>query len=188
MGTEGTEAAFKSLSGQGQRLIHIATHGFFYNETDSTFARFNLGDNPMVRSGLFLAGADNKWYGDGIPHGVEDGFLTSLEISNLDFRGLDMVVLSACETGKGNIKGDGVFGLQRGFKMASANSILMSLWKVNDEATCLLMSEFYKHWIGECRSKHDALEMAKQTLRSHKEKHWDNPEFWAAFILLDGLD
>ncbi len=146
-----------------------------------------MGQHPLVRSGLFFSGADNKWLGDSIPNGVEDGFLTSLEISNLDFRGLDLIVLSACETGKGNITGDGVFGLQRGFKMASANSILMSFWKVDDEATCLLMTEFYKNWMGGA-TKHDALEMAKQTVRSHTENGWDNPKYWAAFILLDALD
>ena len=184
---KGTEASFKDLSGKQKRVIHVATHGFFYNENDSTFSRFGLGENPMARSGLFFAGADNKWLGDSIPDGVDDGFLTSFEISNLDFRGLDLVVLSACETGKGSIKGDGVFGLQRGFKMASAQSILMSLWKVDDNSTCFLMTEFYKNWIAG-KSKHDALELAKQAVRSHKEKGWDNPKYWAAFILLDALD
>lgn len=184
---KGTEASFKDLSGKQKRVIHVATHGFFYNENDSTFSRFGLGENPMARSGLFFAGADNKWLGDSIPNGVDDGFLTSFEISNLDFRGLDLVVLSACETGKGSIKGDGVFGLQRGFKMASAQSILMSLWKVDDNSTCFFMTEFYKNWIAG-KSKHDALELAKQSVRSHKEKGWDNPKHWAAFILLDALD
>ena len=141
----------------------------------------------MVRSGLLFSGADYKWFGESFPQGVDDGFLTALEISNLDFRGLDLVVLSACETGKGNIKGDGVFGLQRGFKMASANSILMSLWKVDDDATCLLMTEFYKNWING-KTKHDALEQAKQSVRLHKERGWDAPKYWAAFILLDGLN
>lgn len=184
---KGTEASFKNLSGKQKRVIHIATHGFFYNENDSTFSRFGLGENPMARSGLFFSGADNKWLGDSIPDGVDDGFLTSFEISNLDFRGLDLVVLSACETGKGSIKGDGVFGLQRGFKMASAQSILMSLWKVDDNSTCFLMTEFYKNWIAG-KSKHDALESAKQAVRSHQEKGWDKPKYWAGFILLDGLD
>ena len=187
MGDKGTETSFKTFSGKRERVIHVATHGFFYNEADTTFNRFGLGDNSMVRSGLFFAGADNKWLGDDIPNGVDDGFLTSLEISNLDFRGLELVVLSACETGKGNVKGDGVFGLQRGFKMASANSILMSLWKVDDDATCVLMTEFYKHWMGGA-TKHHALEMARQTVRSHKEKGWDAPKYWAAFILLDGIN
>lgn len=183
----GTEASFKALSGLPYKIIHIATHGYFYEENDSTFNRFGLGEHPLVRSGLFLAGADNKWFGDDMPQGVDDGFLTALEISNLNFRGLDLVVLSACETGKGDVRGDGVFGLQRGFKMAGAESILMSLWKVDDEATSYLMSQFYKYWMSG-REKWEALNLAIRDVRSHKEKGWDNPRYWAAFILLDGLD
>lgn len=186
-GNLGTEASFKALSGKSINILHLATHGFFYEANDPVFKRFALGDNPLVRSGLFLAGADNKWFGDPIPDGVEDGFLTSLEVANLDFRGVNLVVLSACETAQGNVSSDGVFGLQRGFKMAGAESILMSLWKVNDEATCLLMEKFYENWING-KSKGEALSLAKQAVRSHSEKGWNNPNFWAAFILLDGLD
>ena len=189
VGSDGTEASFKALSGTSPSIIHIGTHGFFYSTADSLIIdKFELGDNPLSHSGLFLAGADSKWFGDPIPEGMEDGFLTALEISSLDLRGLDLVVLSACETGKGDVRSDGVFGLQRGFKMAGANSILMSLWKVDDAATCLLMTEFYKNWISEGMSKHDALETAKQTVRSHTEKGWDKPKYWAAFILLDAVD
>jgi CHAT domain-containing protein len=114
--------------------------------------------------------------------------LTAKEIAKLDLRGLNLAVLSACQTGLGELKEDGVFGLQRGFKKAGVGSIVMSLWKVDDEATCLLMTEFYRNWIGGKMTKHDALENAKQTVRSHKEKGWDDPIFWAAFILLDALD
>lgn len=189
VGSDGTEASFKALSGTSPSIIHIGTHGFFYSTADSLIIdKFKLGDNPLSHSGLFLAGADSKWFGDPIPEGEEDGFLTALEISSLDLRGLDLVVLSACETGKGDVRSDGVFGLQRGFKMAGANSILMSLWKVDDAATCLLMTEFYRNWISEGMTKHDALETAKQTVRSHTEKGWDEPKYWAAFILLDALD
>ena len=138
--------------------------------------------------GLLMAGAADYLFGDGIAKEQEDGILTAKEISKLDFRGLGTVILSACETALGDITGDGVFGLQRGFKKAGANSILMSLWKVDDVATCLLMTEFYKNWIGEGKTKHDALELAKQSVRSHKEKGWDDPKYWAAFILLDALD
>ena len=123
-----------------------------------------------------------------IPEKVDDGILTAREVSRLDLTSISLVTLSACETALGKVTGEGVFGLQRGFKKAGANSILMSLWKVDDEATCLLMTEFYKNWIGEGKSKHDALELAKQTVRSHKEKGWNDPKYWAAFILLDALD
>lgn len=183
----GTEASFKALSGLPYKIIHIATHGYFYEDNDSTFNRFGLGEHPLVRSGLFFAGADNKWFGDNIPQGVDDGFLTALEISNLNFRGLDLVVLSACETGKGDVRGDGVFGLQRGFKMAGTNTILMSLWKVDDEATCALMTEFYRNWM-DGKNMSEALALARQFVRTQKEKGWDSPRYWAAFILLDGWD
>ena len=118
----------------------------------------------------------------------DDGILTAREISDLDFNGVTLATLSACQTAQGTISNEGVFGLQRGFKMAGVKSLLMSLWQVDDEATCLLMTEFYKNWIGEGKTKHDALELAKQSVRSHKEKGWDDPKYWAAFILLDALD
>ena len=189
VGNKGTEASFKALSSTSPRIIHIGTHGFFYSDADSLMInRFELGDNPLSHSGLFLAGANRKWFGETLDKNEEDGFLTALEISSLDLRGLDLVVLSACETGKGDIRRDGVFGLQRGFKMAGANSILMSLWKVDDAATCLLMTEFYRNWISEGMTKHDALVTAKQTVRSHTEKGWDKPKYWAAFILLDAVE
>lgn len=185
LASQGSEASFKSLDGQFKRIIHIATHGI-YQEDDA--ADKQSLDNALDRSALLFAGADNKLQGKQLPHGVDDGVLTAQEISLLDLRGLELVALSACETGQGHITSDGVFGLQRGFKKAGANSVLMSLWKVDDQATCLLMTEFYKNWIGKKMTKHDALEKAKQTVRSHKEKGWDKSEYWAAFIFLDGLD
>lgn len=188
IGDKGTEASFKALSGNNKSIIHIATHGYFYNKDDKDFDRLQLGEHPLNRSGLLFSGANNKWFGDKLPEDVDDGFLTALEISTLDFLNLDLVVLSACETGKGSIESDGVFGLQRGFKMAGVNSIIMSLWKVDDEATCTLMIEFYKNWVIYGMSKHNALEQAKQTLRSCKDKEWDKPYYWAAFILLDGVN
>ena len=188
IGAKGTETSFKRLSGKKKRIIHISTHGFFYDENDLDFDVLDLGDNPLVRNGLYFSGADNKLFGEPIPKDADDGLLTSLEISNLDLRGLDLVALSACDTGKGVVKGDGVFGLQRGFKMAGTNSILMSLWKVDDDATCMLMTEFYKNWIAGGKTKHAALEAARKAVRSHKDMGWDDPKYWAAFILLDGLD
>ena len=195
-GLEGTETSFKALSGSRKRVIHIGTHGFFADDSPFDYSPMlqnlrhsvSTEDRALLNSYLCFAGADNRKQGELIPDSLDDGLLTAQEISVLDFRGLELVSLSACQTGQGHITSDGVFGLQRGFKKAGANSILMSLWKVDDEATCLLMTEFYKHWIAEGKTKHDALELAKQTVRSHKEKGWDDPKYWAAFILLDGLD
>ena len=196
-GNKGTENSFKTLDGQHTRLIHIGTHGFYVdNDNDGTYSiltrnsqhSVNLEDRSLTQSGLYMAGAENVLNKETIPEGIDDGVLTSQEVSTLDLNGLDMACLSACQTAWGKITGDGVFGLQRGFKKAGANSIIMSLWDADDNATCMLMTEFYKNWIVDGKTKYAALEAAKKTVRSHKEKGWDNPEFWAAFILLDGLD
>ena len=193
-GSAGSETSFKSVSGLPITMLHVSTHGFYdtsKRETKtSTFfvAQQDTEDRVLTRTGLLFAGAEQTLEGDKIPDGIDDGILTSQEISTLDLRNIQLVVLSACQTAQGDITGDGVFGLQRGFKKAGVQSILMSLWKVDDEATCLLMTEFYKNWIGEGKTKHDALELAKQSVRSHKEKGWDDPKYWAAFILLDALD
>ena len=181
LGKQGTEASFKSLDGLRKQIVHIATHGFYDDDKSAS------ATDALSRCGLYFAGADNRLQGEQIPKDTDDGILTAQEISSLDLRGLSLIALSACQTGEGEITGDGVFGLQRGFKKAGAQSLLMSLWPVDDEATCLLMTEFYSNWLSG-KTKHDALELAKQTVRSHKEKGWDKPEFWAAFILLDALD
>lgn len=102
----------------------------------------------MSNSGLFFSGAAdflNRVNGNAAAVKMEDGVLTAKEISRLDLRGLDLVVLSACQTGSGTVTGEGVFGLQRGFKKSGANTIVMSLWKVDDEATQILMQQFYKN-------------------------------------------
>jgi CHAT domain-containing protein len=176
--TIGTEASFKSLSGQKKNLLHIATHGFYWTETEAKNAAnlsFLLGndekryqeDKALTRSGLLFAGANNALKGQPLPDGVDDGILTAQEISQLDLRGLDLVVLSACETGLGEITGDGVFGLQRGFKKAGAQSIMMSLWKVDDEATQMLMTQFYTN-LTSGKSKRQSLLDAQRYLREYE--------------------
>lgn len=192
-GSEGTESSFKSISGKDFGIVHVSTHGFYNTVSDDVshisvfYQQQDNEDKVLTRSGLLFAGAENTLLCDSLPDSYDDGVLTAFEISTLDLRTLDLVTLSACQTAQGDITGDGVFGLQRGFKKAGANSILMSLWKVDDAATCLLMTEFYRNWMNG-KSKHDALESAKKVVRSHKDKSWDNPKYWAAFILLDGLD
>ncbi|MBR6018445.1 MAG: CHAT domain-containing protein [Paludibacteraceae bacterium] len=191
------EESFKSLHGQRQNILHIATHGFF--RTDSTahqtdyFAQRTTNANktsasstmidPLYRSGLLFAGANIALQGHSadLPEGVQDGILTAKEISLLDLRDADLVVLSACETGSGEITGDGVFGLQRAFKMAGAQTIIMSLWPVNDNATQLLMTTFYRNWITNKQTKRVAFHNAQNTVRAK----YKDPIYWAAFILLD---
>ena len=193
----GTEESFKSLSGKKINTLHIATHGFYYTpeESDNIGYDFLLPndqmsaeDKSLSRSGLLMSGANHILDGDSIPENVEDGILTAKEIADLDLRGLDLVVLSACQTGLGDIsQGEGVFGLQRGFKKAGANSILMSLWEVNDEATQILMTQFYKNLVSG-QSKRQSLQSAQRYLREYNAGQYDKPEYWAAFILLDGIE
>ena len=226
--TLGTEASFKALDGQRKSLLHISTHGFYWDPEEADLRNdyiktidFGLGDGKvrytedkaLTRSGLLMAGANNALKGGIMPDSVDDGILTAKEIAELDLRGLDMVVLSACQTGLGDVSGEGVFGLQRGFKKAGAQSILMSLWKVDDRATQLLMTRFYHNWMSGM-SKKKALTEAQEYLRNYMEtrteaeeatddglalednrryktvtvKPYTSPRYWAAFILLDALD
>ena len=116
-----------------------------------------------------------------------DGILTSKEISQLILHGLDLVVLSACESALGDVSYGGVYGLQRGFKKAGANTIVMSLDKVDDEATRILMVEFYRNLMSG-KSKCQSLKDAQKHLRKVDNGKYDNPKYWASFIMLDGLN
>ena len=193
----GTEESFKSLAGSAIDIIHLATHGFFWSEEDAQRRDYVTFLNPLnrkdqssedkalMRSGLFFSGANIGLKGEALPDDVEDGVLTALELSNMNLGHVDMVVLSACESGLGETTGEGVFGLQRGFKLAGANTLLMSLWKVDDTATQKLMTEFYKHYLSG-KSKQESLKLAQKTLM--KSSEYSDPQYWAAFILLDGLN
>lgn len=185
--------------------MHIATHGFYFTKTEakeSQFARLEMKlmtegiqktgrfveDKPMTRSGLLFSGCNRAFRHEQIPEDEEDGILTAQEISTLDMRGLDLVVLSACQTALGDvISGEGVFGLQRGFKKAGANTILMSIDKVDDDATRILMVEFYRNLMNG-KTKHQSLKDAQKHLRQVNNGKYDKPEYWASFIMLDGLN
>ena len=204
-GIDGTEESFKQQDGARPKLMHIATHGFFLTEEEAEKSRFarpemelmtewgqmagrSVEDKSMTRSGLLFSGCNHAIHHEQIPDGEEDGILTAQEISMLDLRGLDLVVLSACQTGLGDvISGEGVFGLQRGFKKAGARTILMSLNKVDDEATRILMVEFYKNLM-RGKAKHQSLKDAQKYLRQVQNGKYDNPKYWASFIMLDGLN
>jgi CHAT domain-containing protein len=191
IGTRGNEESFKSLSGMGKGIIHIATHGFFLPVDESRknlFMQMRMGDqretnggvDPMLRSGLMFSGGNRAWQGERIPETIEDGVLTAKEINRMDLRGTDLVVLSACETGLREVSSEGVFGLQRSFKQAGVKTLLMSLWEVNDQATRYIMTEFYAYLLSG-KDKRTAFLEAK---RKCKEK-FPEPQYWAAFIMLD---
>ena len=199
MGHDATETEVKVISGTKPKILHIATHGFYFTEKqaerqqqmrflvmgDKRQTAADTEDRALTRSGLLFAGANLALQGKDIPLGADDGILTAQEISRLDLRGLDLVVLSACQTGKGDInQGEGVFGLQRGFKKAGAQTLVMSLWEVADDATQILMTAFYDNLLkGE--SKREAFMHAQQYLRQCDNGIFNRPEYWAAFILLD---
>lgn len=188
-GSAATEAALKQV--QAPTILHIATHGFFLAdrvvapETRDVVASrpwtwetsAGTGDeNPLLRSGLALAGANRLRSGD------EDGVLTALEAAGLNLSGTKLVVLSACETGVGAVqRGEGVYGLRRALVLAGAESQVMSLWKVADEATKDLMAAYYRRLLqdaGRAEALRQAqLQIAANPLRRH-------PFFWASFILI----
>ena len=194
-GDKGTEETFRSLEGKDVGIIHLATHGFFWSDEITekrSYVSFLMNsvtrsneDKALLRSGLFFSGANVGLAGEQLPEDVEDGVITAQELSAMNLGNVNMVVLSACQSGLGETTGEGVFGLQRGFKLAGANSLLMSLWKVDDEATKLLMTEFYHNLI-KGDSKISSLRKAQQYIRSIP--YYNSPEYWAGWILLDALN
>ncbi len=165
-GTAATETAAKKIA--GPRILHIATHGFFLEDVPGE------SEDPMLRSGLVFAGVN------ALSSAEDDGVLTALEASNLDLRGTKLVVLSACETGVGEVRnGEGVFGLRRAFVVAGAETLLMSLWQVADEATKDLMTSYYSR-LSKGDARAEALRQAQLGLL--KDAKTAHPFFWAAFI------
>jgi len=173
-----TEEMFKKLSGNSPKVIHLATHGYFFENVENTI---EINDDPMFRSGLILSGANDAWIGHKIKT-KEDGILTAYEVSKLDLSNTDLVVLSACETGLGDINSsEGVFGLQRAFKLAGVKYIIMSLWSVPDKETSEFMTYFYTFWLNG-KTIYEAFRATQLQMIS---KYRDYPEKWAAFILVE---
>lgn len=161
-----TEATLKGV--HSPSILHLATHGFFLTDADATV------ENPLLRSGLVFAGAN------ALASGADDGVVTALEASGLDLRGTHLVVLSACETGVGKItNGDGVYGLRRAFVIAGAESLVMSLWEVDDAATRDLMAGYYKK-LEAGLGRSEALQAIQREMASSKA--YVHPYFWASFV------
>jgi CHAT domain-containing protein/Tfp pilus assembly protein PilF len=168
-----TETRLKAL--RGPRILHIATHGFFLADEALSAVTKSAGENPLLRSGLALAGANLRRLGEN-----DDGILTAAEVAQMDLRGTQLVVLSACETGLGDLQnGEGVYGLRRALVLAGAESQVTSLWKVADDATKDLMVDYYQRLLkGEGRS--EALRNAQLTMMKSKDR--SHPYYWAAFV------
>lgn len=194
-GHDATEESIKLIGKHkmpSPRILHIATHGYFFPDPKLNAASgvnihqetniFKISDHPMMRSGLIMAGGNAAWKGVNSTNDNEDGIWTAYEISQMDLTNTELVVLSACETGLGDIQGnEGVYGLQRAFKIAGAKYLIMSLWQVPDKQTSLLMTTFYKKWLVDKLSIPQAFQGAQKELR---ELGFD-PYQWAGFILVE---
>jgi CHAT domain-containing protein/tetratricopeptide (TPR) repeat protein len=178
------------LRQRGPRILHIATHGFFRPDQPAVSAQPLLGarsdagsstaqrEDPLVRSGLVMAGANHP---DADP--TDDGYLTAAEVTGMDLNGTQLVTLSACASGLGELQpGEGVYGLQRALTVAGARSTLLSLWSVDDEGTKAFMEAFYSRLInGEGRA--EALAQTQAAFRRHANPLFRNVYVWGAFQL-----
>ncbi|NEP23597.1 tetratricopeptide repeat protein [Moorena sp. SIO3I6] len=181
LGRQATEAVIKQVNRPS--ILHIATHGFFEGNqrVDSLVAK-----NPLLRSrltllnsGLVLAGVQNYQSGN-LADVVQDGVLTALEASGLNLYGSELVVLSACETGLGELsQGEGVYGLRRALVLAGSQSQVISLWRVDDQSTKELMVSYYQK-LNQGLGRSEAMRQAQ--LEMQQNQRYQHPYFWAAFI------
>jgi|GEM_PF-1743689 len=202
-GNDALEEIFKDI--HSPRILHVATHGFFIKRREESeaftenvipnenriaaavgFSRLRNSTDPLLRSGIVLAGANDLMStGEETPR-AEDGWVTAAEIAMLDLRGTELVVLSACESGLGDVSTrEGVFGLRRSFFHAGAQSLVTSLFKVPDDETRLLMQRFYQE-LAQGKTKLDALREAQLSVikRRREANGAAHPFFWASFILV----
>ncbi|HNR73456.1 MAG TPA: CHAT domain-containing protein, partial [Cyclobacteriaceae bacterium] len=140
----------------------------------------NAKNNPLLRSGLILAGTQAQDNNAVDLQSNDNGILTAYEAMNLSLEGTDLIILSACETGLGDVRaGEGVYGLQRAFLVAGANALIMSLWKVDDAATQQLMTNFYSIWT-KTGNKQQAFKQAQLRLMTK----YKDPYYWGAFVMM----
>ena len=190
-GNQATEEMLKALGQDAVRspdILHIATHGFFFPDPGKNqgadFSKepaFKWNENPLLRSGLALAGANAAWSGTSGPGHLEDGIATAYEISKMNLSNTKLAVLSACQTGLGDIDGsEGVYGLQRAFKMAGADHLLVSLWQVPDQETADFMEAFYSAWLGG-KPIQEAFAKAQKKMR----KKYKAVDKWGAWVFIE---
>ena len=190
-------ATADAVKGYGaSKILHLATHAFYLpnitrqanndpliksqgaGRRGSVSVNNLRGESPLLRSGIALAGANQP---SANPN--DDGYLTALEVAQLDWEGMELVVISACESGRGDIQsGEGVYGLKRAIAVAGAKSSLLSLWKVDDAATAAFMESFYKR-LKDGEGRGNALASTQAEFRDHPIPLWREPYVWAAFQL-----
>ena len=181
-GMNGTEESFLSMHGKAPRILHLATHGFYYTPTEAEEVDYLRGySDAMSLSGLILSGGNAAWRGKELPDGTLGGVLTANNIAHLDLSNTDMAVLSACQTGQGNATAEGLYGLQRAFKKAGVGTMVMTLWSVSDKVATEFMIKFYESLVENDWDKHKAFEQTKSYIRTQHP----GPYHWAAFVMLD---
>jgi len=190
---QASEEQLKALEKNAPSILHVSTHGFYFGDDEKSKeykdkidkkVKFAHSKNPLLRSGFILAGGNAAFQGEKMPDGVEDGVLTAAEISRLNFYNTKLVVLSACQTGLGDIVGnEGVYGLQRSFKMAGVDYLLFSLWEVPDKTTKELMSNFYENWFSGMEIS-EAFKKAQNQLKAKYAEVEGAAFAWAAFVLM----
>lgn len=182
-GASCVEEMFKMYSGNSPEIIHIATHGFYMQDEYAENEDVTVSEGVSLKKcGLAFAGANQSLLGSrNIPDDVEDGILSASEISKLELNNTSLVVLSACQTGLGDINDEGVYGLQRAFKKAGAGSVMMSMWNVDDVVTQSFMTEFYRG-LSRGLTKRKALNIAQHYVM---KEYGNDPYYWAPFVLVD---
>lgn len=182
-GKKATEASFLSLSGRSPSILHIATHGFYFDPDDPDKAKGLRGyTDAMNLSGLVMSGGNAEWRGEPLPPGTFGGLLTAADIALCDLSGTSLVCLSACNTARGTAAtSEGLYGLQRAFKKAGAGTLVMSLWEASEIATTLFMNKFYESLLANGFDKHSAFNDARAAVRAR----YPEPYYWAGFVMVD---
>lgn len=192
---EASEDNFRLFSGNSPEMIHISSHGFYFDARTASRHSFFMNKklttdtvaneviNPLKRGGIILSDANPVWNNEEEREDRYDGILTADEFSQLDLRNTQLLVLSACETGLGEVTNtEGINGLQRGVKLSGVESMIMSLWLVNDRAGSLFMQRFYKHLLTDGEERHTAF---RNTQLEMQRDYPRKPYMWAPFIMID---
>lgn len=181
-GTFGTEESFMAMNSNAPDILLMSTHGFYYTpEAASKLKALSGYNDVMYLTGLVMSGGNAEWMGKKLPKGVYGGLLSSEDISHLDLSQTQLVVLSACETGLGKATNEGLYGLQRAFKKAGAQTMVLSLWPVSDYVTKDFMIAFYRNLVNDNWNKRKAFDTAKAEIRSQHSE----PFYWAGFVMVD---
>lgn len=192
MEMQATERTVKQLiSQQAPEILHFGTHGFFFSTPDKQYANirsggrhnFRFSTNPFFRSGLVLSSGNQAWQRKASIPNQEDGILTAYEIASLDLSNTQLAILSACKSGLGEVKGkEGVYGLQRAFKLAGVDYLLATLWNVPDSEETI---DFTTTFLQNCLRPELTIRQAFYLTQQQMKAKYEDPYFWAAFILME---